>query len=161
MQVSGQLHTPHALPSAKVSSTHCTASWVGPRAGLVVLKKIKNVYLCRESNSICSDLQLAAKSLYWRSYSGAFDKEYCFLSPTHPDRLCSPPSLLIGGYYRLFCRGIKRPGREANLVLKINNLQYLVYLRTTAKISAFYNNLGDLNLSCKYTILIGKGEIKR
>jgi len=32
--VGGQRHTPTALPPRKRPGTHCTACWVGPRAGL-------------------------------------------------------------------------------------------------------------------------------
>ena len=33
MGVDGQGHTPAALPPGKRSDTHCTRSWVGPKAG--------------------------------------------------------------------------------------------------------------------------------
>ena len=34
MGVGGQRHAPAALPPGKIPSTHFTAGWVGPRAGL-------------------------------------------------------------------------------------------------------------------------------
>jgi hypothetical protein len=34
MGVGGQRHAPAALPPGKKPVTHCTGSWVGPRAGL-------------------------------------------------------------------------------------------------------------------------------
>jgi hypothetical protein len=34
MGVDGQLHAPAALPSVKTPGSHCTKSWMGPRAGL-------------------------------------------------------------------------------------------------------------------------------
>jgi hypothetical protein len=51
MQVSGQLHTPAALPSGRSPGTHWIGGWVGPRAGLdaVVKRKIPTPY--RDSNS--------------------------------------------------------------------------------------------------------------
>jgi hypothetical protein len=36
--MSGQLQTPAALPAGETApGTHCTGSWVGPTAGLVVM----------------------------------------------------------------------------------------------------------------------------
>jgi hypothetical protein len=40
MGVSGQRHAPAALPPGKRPGTHCTGSWVGPRAGLGRVLKI-------------------------------------------------------------------------------------------------------------------------
>jgi hypothetical protein len=37
-----------------------------------------------------------------------------FSSPDRPDRLWGPPNLVSNGYRRLFPRGGKRPGREAD-----------------------------------------------
>jgi hypothetical protein len=37
-----------------------------------------------------------------------------FSSPSRPERLCGPPSLLSNGYQGLFPWGVKRPGREAD-----------------------------------------------
>ena len=34
MEVGGQRHAPAALPPGKIPGTHCTRSWVGPRANM-------------------------------------------------------------------------------------------------------------------------------
>ena len=35
-----------------------------------------------------------------------------FLLPEHPERLCSPPTVLFKGYQGVIPPGVKRPGRE-------------------------------------------------
>jgi hypothetical protein len=37
-----------------------------------------------------------------------------YISPCRPDRLWGPLNLLPNGYWGLFPRGVKRPGREAD-----------------------------------------------
>jgi hypothetical protein len=38
-------------------------------------------------------------------------------SPSRPDRFWDPPNLLYNGYRRIFPRGVKLPGREADHLL--------------------------------------------
>jgi hypothetical protein len=41
LEVSGQLHTPAALPPGRISGTHWIGGWVDPIAGLDDVKKRK------------------------------------------------------------------------------------------------------------------------
>jgi hypothetical protein len=51
MKVSGQLHAPTASPPGELAaSTHGIRAWVGARAGLGTVEKLKTSYLCMESN---------------------------------------------------------------------------------------------------------------
>jgi hypothetical protein len=43
MYVSGQFHTPTALPPSKKPYTHWIGCWVGPRDGLDILEKRKGI----------------------------------------------------------------------------------------------------------------------
>jgi len=45
-----------------------------------------------------------------------------FLLPEHPERLCSPPTVLFNGYQGVIPPGLRRPGCEANypFLLMIN-----------------------------------------
>jgi hypothetical protein len=53
MEMSGQLHASAALPPEK----HCIGGWVGPRAGLDVMGKIKISCPYRESKLNSSVIQ--------------------------------------------------------------------------------------------------------
>jgi hypothetical protein len=50
MELSGQPHTPAALPPVKNSGTHWTGGWVSPKNGPDFSEKRKISYLCRGSN---------------------------------------------------------------------------------------------------------------
>jgi len=45
MEVSGQLHTPVALPLGRALGTHLTRGWAGPRAGLDAVARIENLVI--------------------------------------------------------------------------------------------------------------------
>jgi len=45
MEVSGQRHTPTALPPGKRPVIHCTGGWVGPRAGGESVQPFQECYM--------------------------------------------------------------------------------------------------------------------
>ena len=50
MEVSGQHHPPAALPATNNLGTHLIGGWVGPKAGLDLLKKRRTSRPWRDSN---------------------------------------------------------------------------------------------------------------
>jgi hypothetical protein len=70
MEVSAQLHAPAALHPRKQPPVPTVGGWVGPRAGLDVMKK--RIFSCpyRESNPDSSVVQHVAWPLYVPSYVG-------------------------------------------------------------------------------------------
>jgi hypothetical protein len=56
--MSRQPHAPAAFPRDKIPDTHYTGDWVGPRAGLDVLKKGQDCFPCPESNLGSSSTKL-------------------------------------------------------------------------------------------------------
>jgi hypothetical protein len=56
MEVSGQFHAPGRFTTReRAPDTHWIGVWVGPRAGLDAVKKIKIPSPCRDSNPQSSD----------------------------------------------------------------------------------------------------------
>jgi hypothetical protein len=61
MEVSGQLHTPAALPPGRAPSTNWIGGWVGPRAVLDAVVKRKIPSPRRETKPRTSIVQPAAQ----------------------------------------------------------------------------------------------------
>jgi hypothetical protein len=62
MEVIGQLHASVALHQEKNAGTHLIGNWVGPRAGVDVLKNKQFSCPCRDSNHVSSN---PLPSHYW------------------------------------------------------------------------------------------------
>jgi hypothetical protein len=73
MGVSGQLHTPAALPPReRAHATHWIGGWVGPRAVLDAVVKRKISSTRRESNPRTPDRPARSPALYRQSYHGSY-----------------------------------------------------------------------------------------
>ena len=84
MEASGQFHAPVALPPGNEPTTYRIGGWVGPRACLDGLEKIKLHCLCRDSKTGSCHLSLVTAPT---ALSGLLVKYECsclhFFTPIH------------------------------------------------------------------------------